>query len=107
MRVWLTGFVLLFGAAELYQWVEKLSLPMPIFVLGGVFLALFSNFDQFKQFPFHPEYQEPKLPDSSDSPVTTASSNRVRSTEVVITPPATTPDQSVSFTIHKPFKPGD
>jgi hypothetical protein len=105
MRVWLTCFILLFGAAELYQWVQKLSLPMPIFVLGGVFLALFSNFDKLKEFPFHPEYQDPKLP-SSEAPSVEAV-NRVRSTEVVITPAANLSGQPVSFTVRKPFKPGD
>ncbi len=107
MRVWLTSFVLLFGAAELYQWVEKLVLPMPIFVLGGIFLALFSNFDKLKEFPFHPQYQDPKLPVSDDPTIATDSTNRVRSTEIVITPAASPADQPVSFTIQKPFKPGD
>jgi hypothetical protein len=107
MRVWLTCFVLLFGAAELYQWVAKLSLPMPIFVLGGIFLALFSNFDQLKEFPFHPEYQDPPLPPNDPSALTPEPMNRVRSTEVVITPAANPQDQPISFTISKPFQPRD
>lgn len=46
MKFWLTSFVLLFGLAELYQWVQHFTFPLPVFILGGTFLAIASNHDK-------------------------------------------------------------
>ncbi|WP_250121680.1 hypothetical protein [Chroococcidiopsis sp. CCMEE 29] len=43
MRIWLACFLLLFAIAELLEWVQHLSLPLPIYILGGTFLAIASN----------------------------------------------------------------
>ena len=43
MRVWLSCFLVLFALAELYQWAQHLTLPLPIYILGGAFLAIASN----------------------------------------------------------------
>jgi hypothetical protein len=98
MRVWLTSFILLFGAAQLYNWAQTLTLPLPIFVLGGAFLAIASNYDKLKNLPIHLEYEEPEPPQKtvtsgSSQPFQTASKARVA--------------QPISFEIQKPFKPGD
>lgn len=52
MKVWLTCFLLLFGMAELYQWLKHFSLPLPLYILGGAFLAIASNYNRRAGFPF-------------------------------------------------------
>lgn len=46
MRIWLACFVVLFALAELFDWVKDLSLPLPIYILGGAFLAIASNYNK-------------------------------------------------------------
>jgi hypothetical protein len=48
MRIWLACFFVLFALAELFDWVKKinLNLPLPIYILGGAFLAVVSNYDK-------------------------------------------------------------
>jgi hypothetical protein len=43
MRVWAICVVVLFGAAELYQWIEGLTLPLPVLIGAGALLAIVSN----------------------------------------------------------------
>ncbi|MBD2450163.1 hypothetical protein H6G76_23975 [Nostoc sp. FACHB-152] len=52
MRVWLACFVLLFALAELFDWLKDFSLPLPIYILGGAFLAVASNYDKFVGYYF-------------------------------------------------------
>jgi hypothetical protein len=99
MRVWLTSFILLFGAAEVFQWTQELTLPMPIFVMGGALLAIASNYDKLANIPLHLDNQKPEPPpqvSGSDSP-------RV----VISVSPKARSEQPISFEIRKPFKPGD
>ncbi len=49
MRVWLASFLLLFAIAEVYQWAKHFTLPLPIFILGGAFLAIVSNYDKYPE----------------------------------------------------------
>ncbi|UZQ54198.1 hypothetical protein OOK60_17205 [Trichothermofontia sichuanensis B231] len=51
MKFWITSFILLFALAELYQWVQHFTLPLPVFILGGAFLAIASNHDKRVGFP--------------------------------------------------------
>jgi hypothetical protein len=46
MKVWLVCFFVLFALAKLFDWVQGLSLPLPIYILGGAFLAIASNYDK-------------------------------------------------------------
>ncbi|MBW4557281.1 MAG: hypothetical protein KME59_15300 [Trichormus sp. ATA11-4-KO1] len=46
MKVWLACFLLLFALAELFDWLKAFSLPLPIYILGGAFLAVASNYDK-------------------------------------------------------------
>jgi hypothetical protein len=46
MRVWLACFVVLFALAEFFDWLQEFSLPLPIYILGGAFLAVASNYDK-------------------------------------------------------------
>lgn len=53
MRVWLVSFVILFAIARLFQWIQQLSVPLPVFILGGVILAIASNYDKRSGWPFY------------------------------------------------------
>lgn len=53
MRVWFSCFLVLFMLSELFQWMKQLSLPLPVFILGGAFLAITSNYDRRAGFPFN------------------------------------------------------
>lgn len=79
--------------------MREITLPMPIFILGGAFLAIASNYDKLSNLPFHLDYEEPDPPpeiSASQSPKVVVSANpKVRSA------------QTISFEIRKPFKPGD
>ncbi|MEA5571621.1 hypothetical protein [Calothrix sp. UHCC 0171] len=46
MRIWFACFLLLFVLAELFDWVKDFTLPLPIYILGGAFLAVVSNYDK-------------------------------------------------------------
>ncbi|MBD2410449.1 hypothetical protein FACHB389_26560 [Nostoc calcicola FACHB-389] len=46
MRVWLACFFLLFALSQFFDWLQKFNLPLPIYILGGAFLAVASNYDK-------------------------------------------------------------
>ncbi len=46
MKVWLACFLVLFALAELFDWLQEFNLPLPIYILGGAFLAVASNYDK-------------------------------------------------------------
>ena len=46
MAVWFACFFLLFALAELFDWVKDFTLPLPIYILGGAFLAVASNYNR-------------------------------------------------------------
>ncbi|MUG95040.1 hypothetical protein F7734_22810 [Scytonema sp. UIC 10036] len=46
MRVWLACFLVLFALAEFFDWIKEFQLPLPIYILGGAFLAVASNYDK-------------------------------------------------------------
>ncbi|MCL1465651.1 hypothetical protein [Argonema galeatum] len=58
MRVWLASFLLLFALAQLFEWMKHLALPLPVFIVGGVFLALASNYDKRSGWPFRGKISE-------------------------------------------------
>jgi hypothetical protein len=48
MRVWTVCFVVFFILTELYQWLEGVALPLPMFVGAGALLAIASNAGNWK-----------------------------------------------------------
>ncbi|RCJ20016.1 hypothetical protein A6S26_04600 [Nostoc sp. ATCC 43529] len=46
MRIWLACFFVLFALAQFFDWLQKFNLPLPIYILGGAFLAVASNYDK-------------------------------------------------------------
>jgi hypothetical protein len=100
MRFWFVCFVLLFGFAELFQWLEQFSLPMPIFVLGGVFLAIASNYNKLKYLPFHPEHEEQVA--FGEQPFEPMKSASTWAEPTASQPSSSQSHKSISFTIRKP-----
>jgi hypothetical protein len=110
MKLWIISFVVLFATAELLRWAQEFSLPMPIFILGGAFLAVMSNYDKLADLPFHPNYYpSTTLADPPKQPLPTEEPRSL----IADTPPSIVVTDyqrkktSISFTIHKPFEPKD
>lgn len=73
MKVWIVSFGILLVLAEFYQWVQEITLPLPVFIVGGVVLAIASNYDKFippqttQSLPLQPT--PIKLPSQPNRPV--------------------------------------
>ncbi|MGF1540941.1 MAG: hypothetical protein ACFCU5_10900 [Pleurocapsa sp.] len=46
MKAWLISVALLFVLAEFSLWLANYILPVPIYILGGAFLAIASNYER-------------------------------------------------------------
>lgn len=46
MRVWLLSVALLFVVVEFYQWLQEVTLPLPLYAIAGVILAIASNYNK-------------------------------------------------------------
>ncbi|MGK7898438.1 MAG: hypothetical protein AB4372_33690 [Xenococcus sp. (in: cyanobacteria)] len=46
MKSWLVIVAILFVIAEAILWLKNFILPLPIYILGGAFLAIASNYDK-------------------------------------------------------------
>lgn len=57
MRVWLGSFLVMFALSQFFQWLKHFTLPLPIFILGGAFLAIASNYDKIAES--NPEVNPP------------------------------------------------
>ena len=54
MKIWLACFIAMFAVAELFQWLKGVTLPLPIYILGGAFLAIASNYGKRSGLPVSP-----------------------------------------------------
>ncbi|MBD6618959.1 hypothetical protein FNW02_24825 [Komarekiella sp. 'clone 1'] len=78
MRVWLACFLVLFALAELFDWLQEFNLPLPIYILGGAFLAVASNYDKivgsyFADTTIQASLEQPQLvPTQSTDPISLA-----------------------------------
>lgn len=103
MQIWLTTFVLLFGLVEIYQWVQHFTLPLPIYILGGAFLAIASNYDKLS---FLPSLKDEETP-PSDPPAAPQTPLKPPQAAVWSPPPPPTippPPRPISFTIDRASK---
>ncbi|QLE49574.1 hypothetical protein FD724_16735 [Nostoc sp. C057] len=64
MRVWLACFLVLFALAEFFDWLQEFNLPLPIYILGGAFLAVASNYDKI----IGSYFDEPSIEASLEQP---------------------------------------
>ena len=46
MKLWLVSVAVLFVLAEIYIALKDFILPLPIYILGGAFLAIASNYEK-------------------------------------------------------------
>ncbi len=46
MRFWLVSFIFIFAFAQFILWVKNFFLPLPLYILGGAFLAISSNYQE-------------------------------------------------------------
>ena len=60
MKVWLVAVALLFVGIQLWQWLLGFILPLPIYVLGGAFLAIASNYEKGLRSLFPPVASPPE-----------------------------------------------
>lgn len=92
MKIWFSCFFLLFAIAEFYQWAKHLSLPLPIYILGGAFLVIASNSNKHLGLFWH-SAAEPSVgsDNSSNQDNLSASSN----------PAFQQPPKPISFTINR------
>jgi hypothetical protein len=54
MQLWIASFVILFALSQLLDWLRGIELSLPILALGGLCLAIASNYDKRRCFPFWP-----------------------------------------------------
>jgi hypothetical protein len=131
MKVWAVGVVVFFGLAELYQWLHSLSLPLPVYGVAGLVLALASNgerwsswllplSDRSTQFPagqvqsgLYPPITQVSSPpnqtiEATDQPVNqpvgqpSSSTVDLPSIQRSAQPLSDLAERSISFTIRKP-----
>lgn len=48
MNVWLLTTIVLFVLVQLVMWVKQFITPLPLYLLGGAFLAIASNYERSK-----------------------------------------------------------
>lgn len=46
MKAWLIGVGILFVLSEFSIWLKQFMLPLPLYILGGAFLAIASNYEK-------------------------------------------------------------
>ncbi|HEY9675703.1 MAG TPA: hypothetical protein V6D11_29940 [Waterburya sp.] len=103
MKVWITSVLVVFGMVELYQWMKDFTLPLPAFILGGVLLAIASNYGKHTSWPFwQPSARSDVNPLQTSSPGgLTQASNRPSLNQSSATP-LSKPTRSISFTVRHP-----
>lgn len=57
MRIWLISFLVLLALARGLDWLQHLTLPFPILLLGGALLSILSNESTVAGLPWIPKSQ--------------------------------------------------
>ncbi len=95
MKVWIASFLVLFAIAELYQWAKHFTLPLPVYILGGAFLAIASNYEGWASLPFQATEKQSEAIAPPPAPQDTPS-------QFPPTPATGRSTSSISFTIERP-----
>jgi hypothetical protein len=95
MKVWIASFLVLFAIAELYQWAKHFTLPLPVYILGGAFLAIASNYEGWASLPFPATEKQSEAIAPPAAPQDTPS-------QFPPTPATGRSTPSISFTIERP-----
>ncbi len=69
IKVWLVCLLLFFSLAEFYEWGQTVTLPLPVYGLAGLLLALLSNPNRWRHLlsarfaqPIQPPQSSPATP---------------------------------------------
>jgi hypothetical protein len=46
MRFWLVSVVFIFLSAQFILWIKDFFIPLPLYIFGGAFLAIASNYQE-------------------------------------------------------------
>jgi hypothetical protein len=88
MQVWVVCVFGFFAAAELYHWLQGIALPLPVYGVAGLLLAVVSNVDHWQ--PVQPQLQ----PNRSTSSIQPTAQPIAKTTVQAATPaPAIMPPQ--------------
>jgi hypothetical protein len=112
MKLWLVSFLILFFGAEAVQWVLQfhwfsgVELSLPVVVMGGIGLAIASNYRQFQALGLLPEIfpnrELPSTPKPSAPTSTESTLPQPVETPAAATTNSRTTENSISFEIRKP-----
>jgi len=112
MKLWLVSFLILFFGAEAIQWILQfhwfsgVELSLPVVVMGGIGLAVASNYRQFQALGLLPEMFPAAEPlASKETPtrsLTESTPPHLEKSPPVETTPTLKKGNSISFEIHKP-----
>jgi hypothetical protein len=91
MQVWIISFVVLFVLYECWDWLSQLNLPLPVFVVGGLFLAIASNYDKRGLFPWWPAEGNPTGAIADEKPASTTHSTPTNPAPTAMTPDSASP----------------
>jgi hypothetical protein len=69
-QVWIAIFFILLAMTELYQSIEKIDLPFPVYLVLGTLLAIASNYHQHQAL--FTQDRTLTLPENEESPVLTS-----------------------------------
>ncbi|MBA3924098.1 MAG: hypothetical protein H0X31_21335 [Nostocaceae cyanobacterium] len=85
MKIWMVCFLALFAIAELFDWIKQFNLPLPIYILGGAFLAIASNYNKLVGSSLHASptptvnaTNQPELSPAASKPVSFTISRTVK-----------------------------
>lgn len=86
MKVWLISVALLFVLAEFLLWAKNFILPLPVYLLGGAFLAIASNYEKGIFALFRSSEEVPLSSISQTATLIETEPNKISETELSAVP---------------------
>jgi hypothetical protein len=112
MKLWLVSFLILFFGAEAIQWVLQfhwfsgVELSLPVVIIGGIGLAIASNYRQFQALGLLPEIfpasDMPVSQDRSPEPLPESKPPQVTTSQPAVVAASRKKEHSISFKVSKP-----
>ena len=112
MKLWLVSFLILFSGAEAIQWFAHLQwfggveLSLPAVVMGGIGLAIASNYRQLQALGWLPETSStPEISAPEETSAVAATESQMAcpmDSTAVRSGAGRQQEASISFEIHKP-----
>lgn len=73
MQVWIASVIIIFALSQFWTWLQGLEYSSPVLALGGLLLALISNYDKRASLPFWPQKTQLKTAEIANLPPQTSS----------------------------------